>query len=71
MKDVVVRVCGVECKPHIEEAIKMSASNIRLTPYEYGASMARSGLDFYFPYACDKNNALYKQGYYSVKKDVA
>ena len=52
-----------------EVAIKMSASNLKLDPYKYGASMAKSGYDFYLPYTCDENNKLYRQGYYSVQKD--
>ncbi len=45
----------------------MTSSNIRLDPYKYGVSMAKSGINFYFPYQNKQRNLKYKEGYDDFK----
>jgi hypothetical protein len=43
------------------------ASNIKLTPFEYGEQFARGGQTFRFPYDNDDNNRLFKLGFDSYQ----
>ena len=47
-----------------------TSSNIKLSPFEYGVLMAKSGQEYYTPYDCADNTVEYRKGFYSATLNI-
>ena len=47
-----------------------TSSNIRLSPFEYGVLMAKSGQEYYTPYDCADSTVEFRKGFYSVSLSI-